>query len=197
MIPPRLPPGPEFWRDVDFPLVDDEPEGLRTFVQRLRAEYQNGSVIHRTFVFPEQAEMRRQAELAFARDFAFFRHFWHCPSVRAALPYELDDTEFDESSPCAGRPFESTPSVQLPGQLATALWAGGAYSRDRPTARDAMAAGMAAAEALTQGDFDDTRVLNSSKPWSRFFHDVAWDHTWILVEPERGRIVVLMATDTD
>ncbi len=194
---PIADPGPEFWRGVDFPQVDDELEGLRPYVERLRTAYAGGDVIHRSFRFPQQADMRWQAELAFARDRAFFRHFWRVPSVRAALPYELDESEFAETELGPGHPFQWTSSVELPGQLADALRRGGAYTRDRPTAREAMADGMAAAEALTQGDFDNTWVLNSRASWSRFFHAVAWDSTWILVQPGRDRIVVLAATDTD
>jgi hypothetical protein len=194
---PIIDPGPEFWREVDFPWVDDALEGLRPYVERLRAAYANGDVIHRTFLFPEQAELRQQAQLAFARDRAFFRHFWHCPSVKAALPYELHESEFAETELGPGHPFRWSTPVELPGQLADPVRRGGAYGGNTPTAREAMASGMAAAESLTQGDFDNTRVLNSRASWSRFFHDVAWDYTWILVHPDRGRIVVLMATDTD
>lgn len=185
-------PGPEFWREVDFPQIHDEPAGLRAYIERLRAEYQNGDVIHRAFLFPEPAELRQRALDAFARDHAFFHCFWHCRSVRAALPYALHDEEFS-----AGRPFEPMTSVELPGQLAAVLARGGAYSRDQPKAREAMALGMDAAEALVAGEFDGVRVLRSHAPWSRFFQDVAWDDTWIVVQLERGRIDVLMATDTD
>lgn len=196
-LTPIVDPGPEFWRDVDFPLFEDALEGLRPYVERLRAAYANGAVIHRTFRFPDHAELREQALLAWARDRAFFRHFWRCPSVKAALPYELHDVEFAESEFSPGHPFDGMSSVELAGQLADALRRGGAYTHDRPTSRQAMADGMAAAEALTQGDFDHTWVMRSRKSWSHFFHDVAWDYTWILVQPEHDRIVVLMATDSD
>jgi hypothetical protein len=41
------------------------------------------------------------------------------------------------------------------------------------------------------------RVFQSEAPWTPWFLDVAWDHTWILADYERLRVSVLCKTDTD
>ena len=43
--------------------------------------------------------------------------------------------------------------------------------------------------------YDGVRVFESAVAWSRYFKDVAWDNTWVVLD---GQLVhVLCATDTD
>lgn len=180
------------WREIDFPLVDEDAGALHPFMEALRGLYANGAVVHKTFAMPARVDFDEFLHLGRLHDIFFFERFWLASSVRAALPFDLHEVEF--LSPTV---FSWTQRVELPGSLASALVRGGAYRNWDSTAREAMRLGLEAAEVLLAGDFEEPRVFVSQTAWSRFFHDVAWDYTWLVIEPRRRRIDVLLATDTD
>jgi len=45
--------------------------------------------------------------------------------------------------------------------------------------------------------YEQFRVFQSEAPWTPWFFDIAWDHTWILADYERLEVSVLCKTDTD
>jgi hypothetical protein len=180
------------WREVDFPLLAEEAQELNPYLNSLRGTYGNGAVLHKTFSMPEHADLTEFVLLGALHPVYFFERFWRTKSVSAALPYELHDVNFLNTSL-----FQRVLPVQLPGSLASALVRGGAYGQNVPQARQAVALSSAAAEVLVAGDFDGAMVFISEAAWSEFFHDVAWDYTWLVVQPGRRRIEVLLATDTD
>jgi hypothetical protein len=178
------------WREIDFPVIAPQTAELR-FVEDLAAMYDNGKVLHTTFAMPDHPDF-----IAFAAGLLhptyFFERFWQTKSVAQALPFALHDVSF-----LSPETFRRMHPVELPGSLANALVRGGAYISDSMPARTAMKCAQDAAESLLAGDFDNPQVFVSHTPWSTFFHDVAWDYTWLIARPGDRRIEVIIATDTD
>lgn len=54
-----------------------------------------------------------------------------------------------------------------------------------------------ACEAHFADRLEDVEVFHSYKPWSRWFYDVAWDSTWLLVDRRFQVVTILAVTDTD
>lgn len=88
-------------------------------------------------------------------------------------------------------------SLCLDGVLAGLIVNGGAYERYEGPASEAKALAVAAVEALTQNRFADFRVDISQAAWTPWFHDIAWDHTFVLTDFANAELTVLCVTDTD
>lgn len=95
------------------------------------------------------------------------------------------------------RGFEWITPLTLDGELASLLVRGGAYVNFEGTAREAKALGAAFCEALCGERILEIEVYRSKLPWSKWFRDVASDSTFVVVDRQLQRIVVLAATDTD
>jgi hypothetical protein len=85
----------------------------------------------------------------------------------------------------------------LGGSLARALRSGGAYREHSKKSVDAKISGEAAAMELVQNDYDNVELFESHTPWSAFFNNLIWDHTWIIVDKGRRIIHLIIGTDTD
>jgi hypothetical protein len=179
------------WREIDFTLIAPQTAELR-FVEDLAAMYQNGDVIHKTFAIPDHPDFTGFINSGDLHSKYFFERVWQTKSVANALPYTLNDVSF-----LSRDTFREVHPVELPGSLASALIGGGAYTSGSMPARSAMKIADEAAESLLASDFESPRVFVSYVPWSTFFHDVAWDYTWLIIRPSDKRLEVVMATDTD
>lgn len=136
--------------------------------------------------FDWYASRRRWAELGFAP--AFLSH----QVLAAQLPELTQGAAFGEE---AG--FQSVPSITLDGVLAGELLGGGAYERFRRGAREAKNLGGRFCEAVFQDRFEEVDVMASWSAWSKWFFDVAWDMTFLVMDRREQRVTLLCATDTD
>jgi hypothetical protein len=94
--------------------------------------------------------------------------------------------------------FESaTGTFTLAGELASALLRGGAYIRFPGSAAEASQLASAGLADLVGDRYEQFRVFQSEAPWTPWFFDIAWEHTWILADYERLEVSVLCKTDTD
>jgi hypothetical protein len=190
-IPTQFDRAMAMWREIDFPFIALQTEEF-DFINELRAVYSNGEVLHRSFSIPDHPDLAVFINSGTLHSTYFFERFWQTKSVAKALPYTLNDIRF--LSPDT---FRWIHPVELPGSFASALLRGGAYTTKPMPARSAMKIAELAAEVFLAGDFDSPRVFVSCLPWSTFFHDVAWDYTWLIIRPDNKRIEVVLATDTD
>lgn len=182
----------KMWKEIDFLAQDEEATDLSTYLNCLRGTYGNGTVLHKTFSIPEHPDFIDFVSRGALHSAYFFDRFWRTRSVSAALPFELSELNFYSTNL-----FQWIHAVELPGSLASVLVRGGAYGQGVPSARKAMEFSTAAAESILDGDFDNTKVFVAHQAWSSFFYDVAWDYTCLVVQPDKRRIEVILATDTD
>lgn len=179
------------WRQIDFPLIGPPPAEL-PFVAHLAHMYENGRVIHKTFALPKHPDLTDFIQRGVLHPTFFFERFWSAKSVFAALPYALCDLNL--LSPSI---FRRVLPVELSGMLAAALVRGGAYTSVPMRARRAVEIAEQAAELILNNDLENPHVYVSHARWSSFFHDLAWDNTWLVIRPADMRIEVVLATDTD
>jgi hypothetical protein len=85
----------------------------------------------------------------------------------------------------------------LGGTLAWMLSSGGAYHAFKRGGAEAKRIGDQAAQEMLGGSYDGAMVVESSRAWSEFFCDIAWDYTGMVIDSKRRIIHVLLATDTD
>jgi hypothetical protein len=121
----------------------------------------------------------------------FPEHFLLSRAVAGALP-DLCKDPITESFG-----FEWGSAFTLAGELAQTLSIGGAYVKHEGGAGDAFAVADNFRRSLFGDRFDEVLVLKSHKAWSAWFYDIAWDHTWLVLDKRLSVVSVLAVTDTD
>ncbi|HEX6812548.1 MAG TPA: hypothetical protein VF384_13060 [Planctomycetota bacterium] len=134
----------------------------------------------------------QRPDAAFARGLApCLAAFLGRPEVRREL--EAIEIRSAKSLPPAHRLMTT---FELEGALTSALHSGGAYTR---------AVGEERARVLSRQFVDalvaDRRLTCSvfaiEGAWTRWFHDVAWDYSYVLLDPVGRALWMLFMTDTD
>jgi hypothetical protein len=87
--------------------------------------------------------------------------------------------------------------LTLDGEIAQALVQGGAYKKFSGTAREAKDLGGRFCYALFGDRFTEIQIYKTYKAWSRWFHGVAWDVTWLALDKRFMKVWLLCVTDTD
>jgi hypothetical protein len=85
----------------------------------------------------------------------------------------------------------------LDGILAGVIVSGGAYRQFDGTATQAKVLAGRAVDALVQERYEDFRLDTTHRAWTPWFHDIAWDSTYVLTDRANAEITVLCITDTD
>jgi hypothetical protein len=168
-----------------------DSKALRELLAAFRETHANGGALFARFqVRPTPLERLSEGEPWDKPE--FFEALLGSATVRKALP----ELERAPRSPDLPR-FDPGSSYTLDGEWAQALVAGGAYRRFPGTPRAAKTLAEKACHDLFGDRFEDIRVYRSWAPWAAWFHDVAWDVTWVGID-RRDRIVWLLClTDTD
>ena len=182
----------DMWAVVDFERIDLPFPAVEQFLKEMRPLYANGKVEHAAFTLPEHPVFEWFASRNQYHEMGFFEEFWKARGPKAALPYALRDLNFfDQKYFSFGSPF------QLGGGLAWMLSAGGPYNRFERGGVEAKRLGEEAATEILAGGYDDALAFQCGVAWSDFFLDVAWDHTFLVIDRKRRVIHALLATDTD
>src|SRR6266851_366524 len=112
------------------------------------------------------------------------RSLFDSPAIRSALPELLIPDPYPITKP--PQFFESaTGTFTLAGELASALLRGGPYIRFPGSAAEASQLASAGLADLVGDRYEQFRVFQSEAPWTPWFFDIAWEHTWILADYER------------
>lgn len=125
-----------------------------------------------------------------------FRALLESSAARKAMSEILTPSPFPTGTP-PDFPGVAGGALGLDGDLATLLVLGGAYERFRGPQREAKQLARRAADELIQNRYEDFTVYYSDAPWSPWFHDIAWDQTWFLVDRRHAEVTVIITTDTD
>ncbi|WP_439661419.1 hypothetical protein ACSHWB_07895 [Lentzea sp. HUAS TT2] len=126
-------------------------------------------------------------------DYGLLRVFFGDDAVREGLSELQVPPSPDTSS--LGQEWAGT--LCLDGTLAGVIVLGGAYKTYEGPVHEAKALAVGAVEALMQSRYEQFTLHTSRAPWTPWFHDVAWDHTYVLTDFGNAEITVLCITDTD
>lgn len=180
------------WAAVGFDRIDSSFPAIGAFLKEMRPLYANGKVEHAAFTLPDHPVFDWFASRNQYHEMGFFEQFWKARGPKEVFPYALRDLNFfDQKYFSFGSPF------QLGGGLAWMLSAGGPYHRFEGGGVEAKRLGEEAATEMLAGSYDDALGFQCDIAWSGFFLDVAWDHTFMVIDRKRRTIHALLATDTD
>ena len=178
-------------RDIRFVPGTVGPE-LLALAERLRALLVLGGVVVTTV----QVEADDVAAWFIARNhistYGLIEHLLGSDAVAdARTPLGV----YDERA--ASRTFTESAALHLDGDLALALVQGGAYARFEGPWAGAKRIAHTVCQELFDDRFEDVRVDRSDAAWSPWFHEVAWDHSWVVTDRRRQRMTLICLTDTD
>jgi hypothetical protein len=170
---------------------------LDALLDAIRATHVNGGVLFTQVRAIDVDDPGRWFQAEYSNSWAdeAFRSLLGSSAVRTALPELLIPVPYPIADPPRFRQ-SPTGTFTLAGELASALVRGGAYARFPGSPAEAMRLAAAGVADLV-GDRHYSKVFQSLEPWTPWFYDVAWDHTWIVADSERLLVSILCKTDTD
>lgn len=189
----------ESLQHLAFRAFDVELPAVTAMLDELRRTHVNGGALIKGFaVDDDDTTLHWFASRNRFLDYRFFRALLDSAAVRETLP-ELEGTQ-----PLPGDPTrrdlgfkESWGTLTLDGELAALLVHGGAYKSFQGTPTQAKQLGTAFVDALVGERHAEFKVYRSFDAWSPWFHNVAWDSTWLLIDQGRNEVILLCVTDTD
>lgn len=188
-LPPRR------WDHVRLTELALSP-GWQAYAEALRKEYSNGFVEVRSYQVAEgvveDAVLRSKPYLQMSgHRVEILRH----PKIQADFGIaEMDAQRL--SLPGSWRQYSP---FLFGGVLAETLVFGGAYSPYEHNA-ERISRALQLADAVFAGhdrNYASLQFHACAVPWCRLIYDVAWDHTWLILEPHLRRLTVFLASDTD
>lgn len=117
--------------------------------------------------------------------------FLSAPSVRSAL---LDIGIPDGT---AAPPHGTMGAFEFEGALVQLLLRGGAYGGGVPSEDIARELARNFVDAVAGDRRLQVTVFSVDGAWTEWFHDVAWDHTFIVYDPTQRKWTCVFLTDTD
>ena len=180
------------WHDVEYRLEDYQDDRLNTAVRALERTHANGGVLLRCFhpLIGERFGKAYQQDLR--GDEHWLRCFLECETVRnqiseLKIPHPLGDVP----------QFTTYGAYEFEGALISLLLRGGAYVKSSLTENDARTFARDFVDAVV-GDYRDyVTVFRVDGAWTDWFCDVAWDATFIVLNPVAKCWWLFCVTDTD
>jgi hypothetical protein len=179
------------WTDLDFPPNKREYPVVQRFLTVVGSMYVNGGAWFGSFRVPSKASFKWYASRGRLEEMDFFDRFWQTDSVRSLFP-ELAAPAGFRCDP----PFRLGNAFTLDGELAAAIFCGGAYANCQGTAAEAKAFGQEVCAELIGTRFDEVYVFVNHARWCGLFDGIV-DWTWLLLDRRASLIHVLCASDVD
>ena len=187
------------WQDVKYRRIDFSHPDIDRYCATLRQAYTNGSVDYAAFEAIDPDEFLSAYHCDFCDSRVPLTCFLESNVVAEALL--LQPEGFDTGAGGLSEPRVTVTSkggCEFEGLTADILLGGGAYGGPTPSVNDA--------KTLATRFVSGLRTLAPDRPWwprhvvgpwSGYFNDVAWDHTFAVQFIYDARWFVLCATDTD
>ena len=122
----------------------------------------------------------------------FFEHLLASNAFVTAFgdvqPYKTPEVALD---------WEWSSSYVLGGDLASVLMLGGAYKNFKGSSEEAMELGRQFTFDLFGNRYEDVGVFKCYQAWSSWFHNIAWDTTWMGVDKKDLTAWIIFCTDAD
>jgi hypothetical protein len=179
------------FRTTEFTSLSTEKACEHEYIQSLRKEYANGSVVLNTFQSNDGPVSMPVDAFVPPPLLAFL--LISNPSIQLGLD-ELKLSEADLRTLIFSEPIDL---YRLLGVLLHTLRAGGAYYQSKRSFSEDMQLTVDFLNELLGEKKDYVTGSAYGGAWTPFFFDVAWDHTYVLIQRETGRIHFLYMTDTD
>ncbi len=183
----------QMWQELQVVYIPLEDPSVNKLLQELRKILVNGGAEFARFKVSPHAVLNWFGSRDLLNEINFFEQFVTLPPVMdglSALEIETPlTTDLDLT--------EDTSAFTLDGELAEALFLGGADEEFEGTAKQAKDIGMKFCETLFGSRYDEIQMYISQEPWTEWFAGVSWDVTWFGIDKRNYQVWVLCITDTD
>jgi hypothetical protein len=179
------------WKQSVFSHVGFESPSLNELLRELRHSHSNGGAEFAMFSLHDDRALRWFLSRNRFDEIDYFEHLFCSTAFRSALP------QLKSPSKLSSLDWEWSSPYLLDGDFARTLREGGAYEKSEITGVEAKQLGVRVCEELFGDRYDDIEVFKTYKPWSEWFHNLAWDITWVAMDKGKMKLWVLCLTDTD
>ena len=122
----------------------------------------------------------------------FIYYVFSSKFISNAIPkFKIDDGISNEYG------FEFLNEETTKSALLNLLMNGGAYKKFEKNKKIAKQLTNNFLEAIIENRFDDFKIYLSFEPWNKWYCDVAWDYTYILIDKKKEQFWLFCITDTD
>jgi hypothetical protein len=181
------------WKNMNLARLPTSP-ALAAYCEALSKEYANGFVETQSYrIEPGVVEDTVLAAKPLGMSPTPFLEILRHPRVQSDFEVKAIDAEM------LLRGWITHSSYLLSGFFAQTLAYGGAYSQF-PCSSDRTAEALRLADDVFSDfgrNYRDLTLFTFSRNWCQRFHDIAWDHTWIVSVPSLRTLTILLASDTD
>jgi hypothetical protein len=181
------------WADVRYREQRVTHPAIDAWLSALGRVYEHGGGLLRVFEPRDTGVFDHAVQHAHHDPTDPLLAFLSSPEVVAACP------ELRIETPLKGAPvFQEVSLYAMEGELTYLLLVGGAYTAFQGTVDEARVLSRRFMEALCGPELHLGRLAWASKtPWTPWFFDLAWDHTFLICDHGSRRVILLCVTDTD
>ena len=162
---------------------------IDAFLAEVSRQYVNGDCLLYRFEALDPSLLNFAQAGGFSRLLAAFLN-------RPAVKNALNDVKVT-SAKAIPPPFRPLGSFEFEGALTETLLGGGAYIRGMDSEDDARRISRAFVDALLGNHRRSSTAFAFEGAWTPWFHDVAWDSSYLILDPLARAWWALFMTDTD
>jgi hypothetical protein len=176
------------WSDVHYAEQPFTDARLTAYLEALRRLYGNGRVLLRCFQ-PTDTVAFHSARAHDSRGLdRLLSAFLGATTIQQFLG------ELHIPSPLKLPTYQYYSAYEMEGALTVALLQGGAYHKFLGPDDEAR---RLSREFVSAIGHDHAQVFKIAGAWTDWFYDVAWDLSFVILDPQRTRWWILCMTDTD
>jgi hypothetical protein len=184
----------EMWQSLEIEVEPFTSAAGRAYMEAICSTHVNGGAVMGQFLIKSNQTLQWYASRQSLEEIFFFNQFVCSQTVIAALPMLKIQKPLRAEMEVE---FKRNNAFTLDGDLGFTLFQGGAYEGFKGTAIEAKQLGKDLCDQLFGDRLDQISVYKTELAWTDWFHDVAWDMTWFIVDRRDCRIWLLCLTDTD
>ncbi len=184
------------WEDIAYTQVNFHHTDIQRYLDEINHLYTNGGAILMCFK-PQDTESFIKAQSSSTNAIKGLDHllktFLVSNTVLPTLAKEICATSKDVEA----LQYSVYGAYEFEGALVDILLTGGSFNRFAGTEDDARQMARAFVDAAIPEGRLSSLVFRIDGPWTRWFFDVAWDHTFVIHDRESYRWQVLCTTDNN
>ena len=169
---------------LESPAVDN-------LIQAINKAFSNVGGHLVKFSFANDADLKETASKNEFYQDRFFDSLFKSAEFISVLPDLKPSAAFDDIR------WNEVSAFTLAGQWAQALMYGGAVASFPGKGKEAKKLCEDVADFIFDERYEDIMAYRTDDAWSDWFHDVAWDYSWLVIDKANSLAWVLVITDTD
>jgi hypothetical protein len=182
----------KMWEELQINFEPIKNQAIDKLLENLRKTHVNGGAEFVCFRLEENTTFHWFGSRNRLDEINFFDRFLNLPIVVESFSV----IQFGKSK-VSNTNFEWASSFTFDGELAQALVQGGAYHKFDGSDYEAKQIGANFCESLFGHRFSDIQMYKTHESFTEWFHNIAWDVTWLGFDKLEIKVWLLCVTDTD